>query len=130
MGNEEIELQTFIKLEQAFLDISKGLLFDSNIFYAGNPFTDEQRSEYRLQQLKNLGLWPVRNVETEEEMKFLMQRLEKWSNKWAEIRSHILGLEEHNDKLIKQFNELNERYFKIERENRILIEQNQKLLRG
>lgn len=55
------ELEVYMELEEALLEISKSIILDPNVFYAGNPFTNEQRSELRLQRLKDLGLWPVKS---------------------------------------------------------------------
>lgn len=56
----EEELQEYMRFEDAALEVSKSIIFDPNVFCAGNPFTFEQRSELRLQRLKDLGIWPLK----------------------------------------------------------------------
>lgn len=55
--DKQTELELYIELEDACYEISKSVILDNNVFYAGNPFTHEQRSELRLQRLKDLSIW-------------------------------------------------------------------------
>lgn len=54
---EEDELSLYIEFEEAALEVSKSILQDSNVFYPQSPFTPEQKSELRLQRLKDIGIW-------------------------------------------------------------------------
>lgn len=55
--DDQTELELYMELEEVSLEISKSIILDNNVFYAGNTFTYEQRSELRLQRLKDLGIW-------------------------------------------------------------------------
>lgn len=61
-AEDKTELEIYMEFEEASLECCKGIMRDENVFYAGNPFTDEQRSELRLQWLKDLGLWPIKKT--------------------------------------------------------------------